>query len=95
MLAIAGKIRNRVTKKKERKGLTLTRYSLLAPNLLLPSAKCSCNNAATALALSKRPNAAGEVKLSVAVINSMIAWECDWGCVADGVKIAETSPDFI
>lgn len=84
MLAVEGeekKIRNCVTKveKKNRRGLTLRRYSLLVPNLLLPSAKCSCNNAASAPALSKRPNAAGEVKLSAVVINSTIAWECDWG----------------
>lgn len=54
-------------------GLTLRRYSLLAPNLLLPSAKCTCNNVASASAFSKRANTAGEVKLSAVAINSTIA----------------------
>lgn len=80
---------------KRGEGLTLRRYSLLAPNLLLPSSKCTCNNVASAFVFSKRANTAGEVKLSAVVINSTIAWECDWGWATDGVKVAETSPDCI
>lgn len=88
-------IRNWVIKKEERKGLILIRYFLFVFNFLLFFVKCFCNNVVIVFVFFKWFNVVGEVKFFVVVINLMIVWECDWGCVVDGVKIVEIFFDFI